>query len=78
MQRVSQKYRKSITEVFKIITMLPKEDREKIPKNVQEFFEYNSIPYLLNQMEMNSDIIKNNLSLMTKRFLKIVELYVNR
>lgn len=76
MQKVNQKYRQNITEVYKIITMLPESERNKIPVKVQEFFKENSNLYLLNNIEMNSDIIRNNLSLTTKKFLKIIELYL--
>ena len=78
MARVSQKYRPNITEVFKIITMLPEQEKNKIPEKVLGFFEYNSIPSMMDKIEMNSEIIKNNLSLTTRRFLKIVEIYLSK
>lgn len=76
MKKVDQRYRKSITEVYKIITMLSEEDRIKIPTRVQDFFKENSISYLFDEIEMNSYIVQNELSPMTKKFLKIIDIYL--
>ena len=78
MKKVAQQYRRNITEVYKIITMLDEKDREKIPVRVQEFFRENSLGHLLDSMEMNEDIVENKLSLTTKKLLKIIEMYINR
>jgi len=78
MKKVAQQYRRNITEVYKIITMLEEKDREKIPVRVQEFFRENSLEHLLESMEMNENIVENKLSLTTKKLLKIIEIYINK
>jgi len=77
MNKVNQQYRRNITEVYKIITMLDEKDRAKIPTKVQEFFKENSLEYLVNNMEMNTYIVENKLSTTTKKLLKIIEIYIN-
>ena len=77
MKKVPQQYRKNITEVYKIITMLDEKDRAKIPERVQEIFKENSLQYLLDDMEMNADIVENGLSNTTKKLLKIIDIYIN-
>ena len=78
MEKVSQIYRKNITEVYKIITMLSDEERAKIPDNVIEFFKENSIEHLLENMPMNEYIIEHELSLTTRKFLKIIAFYLEK
>ena len=76
MKIVNQNYKKNITEVYKIITMLRDEDRAKIPQRIQDFFKKNSNMYLLDEIEMNSEIVKNELSITTKKLLKLIEVYL--
>jgi len=76
MKIVNQNYKKNITEVYKIITLLSEEDRAKIPQKIQEFFRDNSNMYLFDEIEMNSEIVKNELSITTKKLLKLIEVYL--
>lgn len=76
MKVVNQNYKKNITEVYKIITLLSEEDRAKIPQKIQDFFRDNSNMYLFDEIEMNSEIVKHQLSTTTKKLLKLVEVYL--
>ena len=76
MKKVSLKYRRNITEVYKIILMLDKEDINKIPTKVITFFKENSLNYLIDEIEMTQDIIENELSYTTKKLLKLVAVYL--
>ena len=76
MKKVNQRYRRNITEVYKIILMLSEEDRNKIPPKIVEFFKENSLNYLLEEIEMTPDIIKNGLSITTRKFLKMIAIYL--
>lgn len=76
MQKINLRYRKNITEVYKIITMLSEDEREKIPHRITEFFKENSLDYLLDKINMTSEIIENNLSITTKKLLKLVTIYL--
>ena len=76
MKVVNQNYKKNITEVYKIITLLSAEDRAKIQQKIQDFFKDNSNMYLFDEIEMNSEIVKHQLSTTTKKLLKLVEVYL--
>ena len=78
MKIVNQNYKKNITEVYKIITLLSEEDRVKIPPKIQDFFRDNSNMYLFDEIEMNSEIVRNQLSTTTKKLLKIIEVYLTK
>lgn len=78
MKRVDQRYRRNITEVYKIILLLDEEDRNRIPPKIINFFKENSLDYLLNEIEMTPEIIKNGLSMTTKKFLKMVSIYLEK
>lgn len=78
MKKVDQRYRRNITEVYKIILMLSEEDRNKIPTNIIEFFKENSLNYLLQEIEMTPYIIENELSNATKKFLKMISIYLEK
>lgn len=76
MKKVDQRYRRNITEVYKIILMLSEEERNKIPSKVIDFFRENSLNYLLDEIEMTPEKIKTGLSNTTKKFLKIIAIYL--
>lgn len=78
MKKVDQRYRRNITEVYKIILMLNEEEKNKIPPRIVEFFRENSLNYLLDEIEMTPDIIKNKLSSTTKKFLKMIAIYLEK
>ena len=78
MKKVEQRYRRNITEVYKIILMLSEEDKNKIPRNIIDFFKENSLNYLLDEIEMTPEIIENELSTTTKKFLKIIAIYLEK
>ena len=78
MRKVEQRYRRNITEVYKIILMLSEEDKNKIPRNIIDFFKENSLNYLLDEIEMTPEIIENELSTTTKKFLKIIAIYLEK
>jgi len=50
MGKVNQRYRRNITEVYKIILMLSDEDKNKIPPKIINFFKENSLEYLLDEI----------------------------
>ena len=70
MKKVDQKYRRNITEVYKIILMLDETDRNKIPPKIIDFFKENSLGYLLDELKMTTDIIENGLSKTTKKEIR--------
>lgn len=76
MKKIDQRYRKNITEVYKIILMLSEEDKNKIPPKIVSFFKENSLDYLLDEIEMKPEKIKNGLSITTRKFLKIIDIYL--
>ncbi|MBE5812782.1 MAG: hypothetical protein E7314_03925 [Clostridiales bacterium] len=76
MGKVNQRYRRNITEVYKIILMLSDEDKNKIPPKIINFFKENSLEYLLDEIEMTPEKIKNDLSLTTRKFLKMIAIYL--
>lgn len=76
MEKINQRYRRNITEVYKIILMLSEEDRNKIPPKIINFFKENSLEYLLDEIEMTPEKIKNDLSLTTRKFLKMIAIYL--
>jgi len=77
MQTVSLRYRKNITEVYKIILMLAEEDRAKIPTKIIDFFRINSLNHMLEQIEMTPEMIESGLSRTTRKFLKMVAIYLS-
>ena len=78
MKKVDQRYRRNITEVYKIILMLDEEDRNRIPPKIINFFKENSLDYLLDEIEMTPEIIESGLSITTKKFLKMIAIYLEK
>ena len=58
--------------------MLSEEERNRIPPKIIEFFKENSLSYLLDEIEMTPEIIQNGLSNTTKKFLKIIAIYLEK
>ena len=52
------------------------EDINKIPSKVITFFKENSLSYLIDEIEITQNIIENKLSYTTRKFLKLVAMYL--
>lgn len=70
-------YEFSITKVNYIINKLPQEAKEKIPQNVINFFNTNANSELLPDNFLESKNIIYNCDETDKKFLKIVDYYIN-
>jgi len=73
---VDIKYQKAMNEVMQVIGYLNDEDKNKIPPKIINFFKENSLEYLLDEIEMTPEKIKNDLSLTTRKFLKMIAIYL--
>lgn len=74
---MSNDYEFSITKVNYIINRLPQDEREKLPSNVMNFFEKNSNEELLSEEFLNTQNIFSLCNENDKKFLKIVDYYIN-
>ncbi len=66
-----------ITQVNKIIKMLPDESYNKIPNPIKHFFENNSSVELEQNIQMTPDMVNQNLPVDTLKYLKVVNYYIN-
>lgn len=73
---MDNKYEFSITKVNYIINGLSEDERMKIPQNVIDFFDGNSNEQLLSTFNINCGNMLN-FDDMDKKFLKIIDYYLN-
>lgn len=66
-----------ITQVNKIIKMLPDDTFEKIPNGIRNFFESNADTKLEQDMQMTPNMINQGLPENTLKYLKVVNYYIN-
>ena len=66
-----------ITQVNKIIKMLPDESFSKIPMPIKHFFSSYSDPYLEQTMNLTPDMVNQSLPENTLKYLKVVNYYIN-
>lgn len=73
---MDNKYEFSITKVNYIINGLSEDEKMKIPQNVIDFFDDNSNKQLLSESDINCGSVFD-FSDMDKKFLKIIDYYLN-
>ncbi|CCY71768.1 unknown [Clostridium sp. CAG:921] len=66
-----------ITQVNKIIKMLPDETFNKIPNSIVHFLDENSDKNLENTMQLTPDMVNQSLPQDTLKYLKVINYYIN-
>lgn len=71
-------YEFSITKVNYIINRLPQEEKNKLPENVINFFDVNSNNELLPDNFLKDNNLEKACDNIDKKFLKIIDYYINK
>lgn len=66
----------AISQVYYIINKLDKESKNKIPKEIYEFFMENSDYEILKDLDITNDNIEN-ITTEAKMLLKVIDIYIN-